>query len=653
MSEIIQLPPEVADQISAGEVIERPASVVKELVENSIDAGSGRIIVEVDNGGKDKIWVRDNGSGIRGKELKLAFSRYATSKIQGIDDLYSLQTLGFRGEALASISSVSQIEVTTKIKDSQKGNYIKIRGGEIIEERPTGCPVGTDIRVQDLFYNTPARYKYMKTTTTEFGHISDVINREALAYPEIQFILSHNNKQVLSTPGTGNLKDCIYSLYGRELTAKLIPVDFEDRYIKVSGLIAHPDYYRSSRVHELFFVNRRPVQSLILNQGIEEGYRGLIPRSRYPVIFLFLELNPVIIDVNVHPTKKEVKFSRNQIIKEVIAQGIKEVLQSRDFSSRIKIKNNSDTLESKDKKKYDQLKLANKDNKLEDTGYQQDVKAQSPAKKNNINNEQTYYEEHTNSKEHVKVSEFNKIKEDKSEDKSYESKQNSHKKKPDKIEQPERKQDKDESTNRQNSGFIFNISNKDLPVKKIVGQSHNSYIIAEGKDGLYIFDQHAAHERILYEEFYSKYNKNRVITQPLLVPVNIELTVSEMEVLKKYMNELNNLGFRLEAFGSRSYIIREVPLTLKNKSNKSIVREIIDKLIDEGKTMDKAELIKQVITYMSCRGAIMAGEKLETSEMEKIIIDLYRTENPFRCPHGRPTIIQLTDNELKKGFKRK
>ena len=602
MTNIIQLPPEVANQISAGEVVERPASVVKELVENSIDAGSSKILIEVENGGRDRIRVKDNGCGIIAEEMELAFSRYATSKIKNINDLYSIKTLGFRGEALASISSVSHLEISSRSNQDLKGRYLKLTDNKVLNEKPIGIPVGTDIVVKDLFYNTPARYKYLKTTNTEFGQISSVVNKEALAYPQIQFTLSHDGKQVLQTPGTGKLADTIFAIYGQGLVEQLLSLEFEDRYIHLSGYIARADYYRSSRIYQLFFVNQRCVNNPVLNRGTEAGYRGLLPPGRFPVVFINLKLNQILVDVNVHPTKREVKFSRDEIIKDVMTKGIRSTLSTTDNSPRLVPKSTTRTVPVKENLQQGKL-IFNQPERIKEKGLARETYLSPPPE--NI----PAQEEIKNEKP---VGERNDYK---------------------KIEQAEAK--------------------TTPSVQKILGQiMNNTYIIAEATDGLYIIDQHNAHEQILYESYYHKYKNKRVISQPLLIPITIELTLPEKELINKYRAELNQLGIKLENFGGSSIIIQEVPVIMKKRPSKQVIEELLDNLLEQGKTLNQAEIIKEMITFMSCRSAIKAGKELEQQEIRKLVDDLFKSANPFRCPHGRPIIVHLTGDDINKGLGR-
>jgi len=364
MGLIKQLTENVSNQISAGEVVERPSSIVKELIENSIDAGSTKILVEIDNGGRDKVRVKDNGSGIAEDDIELAFARYATSKIEEVNDLYSINTLGFRGEALASIASVSKIKISSRTTDSMKGTYMQLNGGKVIKKEATGTQVGTDIIIEDIFFNTPARFKYLKTINTEFSHISNIVSREAMAYPHIQFNLIHNDNQVLKTPGTGNLLDIIYSIYGQEMVDMLIPIEYEENYVKLSGYIAKPEFTRSSRIYQLFFVNNRPVNNRCLNRGVDKGYYSLLPSGRYPVVVMKVKLNQILVDVNVHPTKREVQFSRDEIIENVVKKGIKASLSELNLAPKFK-RDKSKDINKKKEKRLQSLDFNDKTNKSE------------------------------------------------------------------------------------------------------------------------------------------------------------------------------------------------------------------------------------------------------------------------------------------------
>lgn len=363
--QIKKLPQEVVSKIAAGEVIERPASVVKELVENSIDADSDKIEIKVNNGGKDLIQVIDTGYGMTREDAELALERHATSKITEANDLFSIRSLGFRGEALPSIAAISRLTMKTRTEDKLGGTLVKINGGEIKKIEDAGCPIGTNIIVKDLFYNTPVRYKYLKTSATEIRRISDIVNRLALAYPEITFKLSHNQKKVLETPGNGNLMDTILSVYGKEVAKSMIAVDYEDKYMQVSGYVSKPNISRASKKHQSFFINRRYIKSRALSEAISKAYHTLLAKGRHPIAILTIKLNPVLVDVNVHPTKMEVNFSREKEVASVLQNGVKEALSNADLIPEVKLNSKDSTAVSKkdsqDSKQQQELELTKKE----------------------------------------------------------------------------------------------------------------------------------------------------------------------------------------------------------------------------------------------------------------------------------------------------
>lgn len=640
MSDIKQLSEDVANQISAGEVVERPASIVKELVENSIDADSSRILIEIENGGKDKVRVKDDGTGIKRDDIELAFSRYATSKIKKVSDLYSLNTLGFRGEALASIASVSKLTAISRYKDSVKGVKIIYNGGEKLKKEVVGAPIGTDITVEELFYNTPARYKYLKTRNTEFGHISKIITQEALAYPEVDFKLEHNGRTVLSTPGTGKLADAIYAIYGEEIFSKLVELEYKDQYIRVEGFIARPSLTRSSRIHEMFFVNKRAVYSRTLSRGVENGYQGLISKGKFPVVFLFVKLNPILVDVNVHPAKKQIKFSRNKVIEKVLKEGIRKKLAEINPAVQYKMKENNDgQINNKSKVKNKNKNKVKENNNKENNNKVKNNQSKEDNMEFNFGNEQA----DKTTKKAKKVT-----------DKLINNKKNIKKKKiiykSNSKNSETYKSDRSEIDDQTSSENIDDKSN--INIKKVMGQIFLSYILVEAEDGLYIIDQHNAHERILFDKFFNKYKKNSSLSQKLLTPVNLELTPGEVELLNKNTDSLKKLGFQLESFGGNSFLIQAVPTILNNKPAKEIIREIIDRLVNDGDLKNGAELIKDIIEFMACRTAIKANRRLNDEEIEKIVNDLFKTKNPFRCPHGRPILIRMSRKEVDRGVGR-
>ncbi len=601
MNDIIQLSETVANQISAGEVIERPASIVKELVENSIDADSENITIKIKNGGKEKIQVIDDGVGIKPDQVKLAFSRYATSKIEDSDDLFSLSTLGFRGEALASIASISKVEAISRHQDEMKGKKLIIKGGEIEENTTIGAPVGTNITVNDIFYNTPARYKYMKTTRTEFRHISNILNKEVISFPNINFKFFHDDKKLLDTPGNGKVKDTIYSVFGKEMTDNLLYVEHEEQFVKIQGYIGHPSFNRSSRIHQYFYANGRSVESNLLSKALERGYKGYLDKGKNPIAFIFIELNPILVDVNVHPTKRRVKFSRYQTIMEVLENAVKRKLNSINTVKNINFNQNK------------------KDQNKSQTRYNTSGRNQQ----NKTNNQKG------NKKEYEKDSLFK-----------------------------ENRSNRNYNNQRQRT-VIKNYNNKrdeidldvefDFKINKIFGQLYNTYIIIESDEGLYLVDQHNGHEKIIYNELLDKFNNDKKIkTQSLLTPVNIELSNTEMDIIMNNQSTFSNLGIEFEQFGPKSIIVNAIPTYLKEKNQKSLVRDIIDEIVKQNKNVEKSQLIEEALKYVACRSAVKAGEQLTNNQITYIVNNLFKLENYDRCPHGRPILLILSKEEIDK-----
>ncbi|SHM16422.1 DNA mismatch repair endonuclease MutL [Halanaerobium congolense] len=626
MGVIKQLPQNVANQISAGEVIERPASIVKELIENSIDAGAKNIEIRIEDGGRELIKVKDDGHGILADDIESAFNRYATSKIEDIDDLYSLYSLGFRGEALASIVSVAEIEMISRHQDSDQAVKIKLKGGEIIDKKPVGSTIGTEITVRDLFYNTPARYKYLKTTTTEFSHISKIVSAEATANSDLSFKLFHDGRQILSTPGNGKLKDTIYAVYGGDIAENLIPIDIEDRYIKLSGYLCRPELTRSSRSHELFFVNGRPIYNNLTAKAVETAYSKLIDPGRKPIVFLFIKVNPILVDVNVHPAKKEVKFSRSQIIFDVIKKAVRNTLKENDPTTRIKIKKDhsldADRDQTEENIERDQLFNQNKKSSY------------NSAKQNNYSKTGSYKQSKDNYQKNINYED----------DKSYN---------PD-LKSSENKKDFRQLI-RENENQEYSLENVEAEESyfKFLGQIFNSYLLIETDQGLKIVDQHNAQERILYERFYAEYNKKDKASQSLLMPVKIELSAEEREIVHQYEAEIKKIGIDFSDFGNNTILIQEVPVLLKNMSTRNIIEELIAELAEAGKAKSAAEVQTNMLEYLACRSSIKAGQPLTKNESIQLIKDLYKTENPYRCPHSRPVMINISREEIEKGLGRK
>ncbi|GAB6136860.1 DNA mismatch repair endonuclease MutL [Halanaerobaculum tunisiense] len=605
MGQIQLLTEEVANKIAAGEVVERPASVVKELVENAIDAGSSRIQIKVKNGGKDYIQVIDDGEGLTTEDVQLAFERHATSKISQANDLFTLRTLGFRGEALPSIAAVSKLEITTKTEDSLSGTRLELVGGEVKQQESCGCRQGTNIIVRDLFFNTPVRYKYLKKNSTEIGHISDIVNRLSLAYPEISFSLEHNGRKIVETAGNGELLDVIFNIYGRKVAAEMIPVDYQDYHMELKGYISKPSVTRSSRRHQSYFVNGRFIKSGLLGKAVAEAYHTLLTVNRYPIVVLKLKLNPVHVDVNIHPTKLEAKFSRGNLVYQLVNEGVSQAIKASDLVPELKLEED---------KAEDQSNQEFKQNEL-------DLEPQKSTTKQGKNS----------ASHQPKKSPSSTTKEEKAH----------------KIDTLLGGADTDSEVSIKEDQEDYQANFNLVPL----GQIHQTYIIAQGQDGMYIIDQHAAHERIIYEELLTKFRAQEVQIQELLVPLQLDLTHQEVELVGDREEELKQLGFELEEFGGTSYLVRGVPLQLYNLDDKQLILDCIDQLLEERKTTSE-QLVEEFLTMLSCKSAIKGGDKLSVEEMNHLL-DQVREYDVTNCPHGRPVVMQLSKKELEKKFKRR
>ncbi len=562
------LPEDLINKIAAGEVVERPASVVKELIENSVDAGANRITIEVQGAGRKLIRVSDNGRGMSKEEAALALQRHSTSKISKLDDLFNIQTLGFRGEALPSIASVSKLEVRSMVKGKEAGmdvgSQIKLEGGKLIKIEDTGCPVGTTVSVKDIFFNTPARKKFLKSPATEMGHIGDIVSKYTMAYPEIAFELISDGKPLLHSSGTGNLKDAVMAIYGVDLLKGLIENEFQFQFGKISGLISQPTFSRIDRSYVTFYVNRRYVRNFLLNRALEEAYRTLIPNNRYPIAILFIKIDPKQVDVNVHPTKREIKFVKTNEVMQAIRDSVAATLST----------------------------------------------VQGPRSKVEVQKDAGYW-----------TSDIG-------------------------LEKDWKPEMADVLFPNQDIEFEVSAVQPLIPIY----QFKETCIVATDAEDLVLIDQHAAHERILYDQISKQGIENR--KQGLLIPETLELNPKETSALQDNLEYLKGLGFDIEEFGNNSYILRSVPAVASKIPAKQLLTDIVSELQSLGKSAQleiKQENIRKLI---ACHSAIKAGDKLSVQEMNQLIKDLYATQNPLTCPHGRPTMVKLTEEELNKRFGR-
>jgi DNA mismatch repair protein MutL len=611
MSKINILNSQIANKIAAGEVIANPASVIKELLENSIDAQSSVITIEIKKGGKELILIKDNGTGIAAEDVLLAFKRHATSKINKIEDLIEINTLGFRGEALASIAAVSKIDINTRERSSNNGVHLKIHGGNVVQNNLIGCSLGTTIKVEDIFYNTPARYKYLKKDSVETGNISSIIERIALSHPEVSFRFINEGRQIFHTPGNNDLYSCIYCLYGKEFSNNLIELNYINSPLEIKGYIGKPQLTRATKKYQIFFVNNRYIKNKVIYTALEEAYKGLVMIHKHPIAILNINLPSYMLDINVHPAKTEILFRNESLIYLLIKQAILEHLKIESLIPEVRINN-----------KNEKDKIINNY-----TNTQEQIPIESTIKErpsyNNYNN--SIKEDIDKKSIYREVSDYN-------------------------IERSNNSRDKDENKdNKKNNKKQKNLL--DFKKGKIIGQVFSTYIIIEIENELLLIDQHAAHERIAYNQFKDQFNKNMVISQNLLIPRNIEVSYEEYQLIFDYLSILNRLGYDIEGFGSNSIILRSVPLILGQPQNEENLLEIIYYLQDLKDIGSNSE-VEQKIISMACKSAIKAHDHLENREIYKLIEDLISTENPYTCPHGRPTIIKLTRYELEKLFKR-
>jgi DNA mismatch repair protein MutL len=547
---------EVVSKIAAGEVVERPASVVKELIENSLDAGATQIAVEAQGGGVELIKVSDNGAGIPASELELAFHRYATSKIGNLDDLEKISSLGFRGEALPSIAVVAEVEILTQTSSAPIGSYMYLRKGEVLRTESRARPQGTTITVRRLFRYFPARLKFLKSANTENSHIAHLVSQYALAFPEVKFSLVLDKRHSLRTAGNGDLREVASEIYGSELAQRLLKVEQKDGLAKVSGLTSPPSLARSNRNYLSFFINRRWVRSPLLTRATEEAYRGLLMDDQHPIAVINISLPAQELDVNIHPAKAQVKFCHEQAVFSSVQKAIEEVL------ARTPIASSKTVPFSVSSGQWQSPRMI-------------------------MDNEPAF--------------------------------------------------------------VVAQLPTLELPVLRVLGQLANTYIIAEGPDGLYLIDQHAAHERILYDRILAQWSQKKVEVQGLLQPITIEFSPQEEETLKANEGFLAEFGFAIEPFGNRSYVIRAIPALVARANIIEIISALLDSLASKEGLNPWEEKIAQ---SLACHGAIRAGQQLSNEEMKELIKQLEQTKQPRACPHGRPTMIYLSAHQLEREFGR-
>ena len=642
MAKIQLLDQKTIDNIAAGEVIERPASVVKELVENAVDAKANAVTVEIKDGGMTLIRVTDNGIGIPKDQVKTAFLRHATSKIRSVEDLLSVSSLGFRGEALSSISAVAQVELVTKTAESFSGVSYKIYGGEEEAFDDIGAPDGTTFLVKNLFYNTPARRKFLKSATTEAGYVEQMMVHIALSHPEISFKFIHNNKNKIYTSGNGKVKDIIYHIYGRDVAGALIPLEAQNEDVKVTGFVAKPYVSRGNRNYESYFINGRYIKSSIIYKAIEEGYRTFTMKHRYPFVCLDFKIAQELLDVNVHPTKMEIRFRNGREIYELVVDAVREALLQKDLVQ--------DVLRETPKKK--ELPKA------------KEVKKPEPFE---VNRRKEEVQKVNRRKEEVqKVDQQGQGVQQQIEKPSHpvkkiptSSEPSKNTKKPtyaglnyntQKKEFPQYKTDElssNQMTLREDP--VFSVQAR--PDRKILGQLFKTYWLIEYEDQLFIMDQHAAHEKVNYERLMKNFKEKEIYSQRLEPPMVVTVSMTEAEALTRYKDAFAGLGFTIESFGGNEYCIREVPANLYGIGERDLFMELLDAVSQENGTLD-TEVIASKIATMACKMSIKGNQRVSLMEVEHLLDELMKLENPYQCPHGRPTIIKMSKYEIDKKFKR-
>ena len=691
MAKIQELSERLANQIAAGEVVERPASVVKELVENAIDAGSTQIDILVEEAGLKKIQVIDNGEGILTEDVENAFKRHATSKIHSRDDLFRIRTLGFRGEALPSIASVSLLTIETANQEETQGTYLELRGGEVIEHRPAPLRQGTKITVDNLFFNTPARLKYVKTLHTELANIGDIVNRLALSHPTIAFRLVHDGNKMLATAGNGDLKQTIAGIYGLATAKKMLKIEANDLDFEVFGYVSLPEVTRASRNYLSTIINGRFIKNFSLNKAIVAGYGSKLMVGRFPIAVLEIKMDPLLVDVNVHPTKQEVRLSKEQELTDLIAQAIQTALSQENL-----IPSAADNLRFKkkvpDQPKAEQIEIdlsyafeEQKPKTPQSLGYDQTTGAfyvseeKSPVVNDSVDNSVESVE---NNEEFSEETGDYPEKQGKTVDKPGDTVDNFVEKSVDKsadelstvgnfLEQEVPSQDVAETVYEEELALHpeFDLGKKDrgleqaiqkletekatqrFPQLEYFGQMHGTYLFAQSKEGLYIIDQHAAQERIKYEYFREKIGEVTDDLQELLVPFVLDYPNSDALKLKEQKPVLEEVGIYLEEFGQNSFIVRAHPTWYPNGEEEAIIREMIDMLLSTG-TVSVKKFREATAIMMSCKRSIKANHYLNEAQARVLLNDLAQCENPFNCPHGRPVLIHFTNSDMERMFKR-
>ena len=618
-----------ADKIAAGEVIDRPVSIIKELLENSLDAEASAITVEIKNGGKSYIRVTDNGCGIPADQAELAFMRHATSKISTADDLDAIHTLGFRGEALASICAVSRVELITKTADAKAGRRIVVEGSRVIENIATGCPDGTTVTVRDLFYNVPARRKFLASDSAETRRITDMVSRISLAYGDVKITLINGGRKVFSTGGRGNIFNNIVTVYGNEAGRDLLPVDSSRNGFVLKGFVSSPAASSPSRSRQIFCVNGRIVSSRVMERGLEAAYREKLFHGRFPIAFLFLSVPAEKVDVNVHPTKKEIRFDDEFEIEDFINESVRRALSVREALPQVRAGSIRNAVPA-------------------DAGGQTE---REPAEDRSAERKEreTSPEEESTGNASVKEKAFDYAPEESL--RIYEEQQVDIKSLLSNMRRQQESEDEQQAAAEPElPPASFDEDGFDFRKLRYMGVVFDTYIIASGDDELYLIDQHAAHERVFYERLLAQYNSADKMTQQLIMPVNISVAANVASCEDMWLEDVRAMGYELEFFGNNTYIVRGVPAFMELSEAEAFMSDFF-KAVEERPDLTDRRVLEKIITR-SCKSAVKGGDVLSDAEIRRLIDDLSSCDNPFSCPHGRPTFIRMTRYELEKMFKR-
>lgn len=649
MSKIIELPEVLANQIAAGEVVERPSSVVKELVENAIDAGSTQITVEIEESGLKKIQVTDNGQGIENDDVALSLRRHATSKIKNQADLFRIRTLGFRGEALPSIASISDLTIKTAVKGADHGTLLVAKGGEILSQEPISTPVGTKITVEDLFFNTPARLKYMKSLQAELGHIVDVINRQSLGHPEIAFTLINDGRELTKTTGTGDLRQAIAGIYGLNTAKKMVEISNSDLDFEVSGYVSLPELTRANRNYITILINGRYIKNFLLNRAILDGYGSKLMVGRFPLAVIDIQIDPYLADVNVHPTKQEVRISKEKELMQLIRKAIAESLREQDL-----IPDALENLAKSSVRKADkpvQTSLPLKQTNLYYDQARQDffLKSDNQVAENQLNQDPQSVNQAAENQSNQPSRPVNQV--DKAV-KPTDSVRQAQRPEPDVQDQEH--PDIDFSKKTQTHKLMDRLDQEEsssFPELDYFGQMQGTYLFAQGQGGLYIIDQHAAQERVKYEYYREKIGEVDSSLQQLLVPYLFEFRAEDFINLQEKMPLLNQVGIYLEPYGNNTFILREHPIWMKEEEIESGVYEMCDMLLLTDEISIKVYRAELAI-MMSCKRSIKANHALDDYSASNLLVQLSQCKNPYNCPHGRPVLVNFTKSDMEKMFRR-